>query len=222
MEQLERKPNYNVYIIALLLAAMVFVAGIFIGNYFAYEKAANLEISQKAIRAFLALADIKSASLGNKRGEYCNLSWDAVWLEKVEVGNILASLEQKLGKDNPNVREQKALYNEIQFKTLQLVKEINSNCAKNWSIILFFYTNEKESKTGDYRLSELQGYVLDTLYESDKENIKIFSFDAELLDENLRKSLIEMHNITSIPSLVIKEETYNRFMSKNEVLEIIS
>lgn len=222
MEKLERKPNYTAYVIAFLFAAMVFVVGIFIGNYFAYEKAENLEISQKAVRAFLALSEIKSETLRDKTIDYCNLSWDAVWLEKVEAGNILASLEQKLGKNNLNVKEQKILYNEIQFKTLQLINEINNNCAKNWSIILFFYTNDKKSEIGDYRLSELQGYILDTLYQADKEKIKIFSFEAELLDEELRNSLIETYNITSVPSLVIKDKTYNRFMSKNEILEIIS
>lgn len=221
MEQLKRRPNYEVYIIAVLLVIMVFVAGIFVGNYFAYEKAENLRISQMAISAFLALSELKEESFGNKTESYCNLSWGDVWLEKVEVGSILSSLEKKLGKTDPKVKEQKILYNELQFKTFKLVDTINKNCGKNWSIILFFYTNSEENEFGDYRLSELQGYVLDTLYESDKENIKIFSFEAELFDEYLNESLIQNYNITSIPALVLNGETYNKFMSKNEIKEII-
>lgn len=221
MEKLERKPNYGVYMIALLLAAMVFVVGIFVGNYFAYEKAENLDISQKAIYAFLALSELKEESFSNNAAAYCNLSWNDVWLEKVEVGSILASLEQKLGKENAEVREQKILYNEIQFKTFKLVNDINENCGKNWSIILFFYTNDKKSELGDYKLSELQGYVLDTIYQSDTENVKIFSFERELFDESLEEQLIQQYNITLIPALVINGETYNRFMSKNEVKDII-
>jgi len=218
MEKTNRKVNYEVYLIAILLAAMLFIAGIFIVDYFSYKKLEDVSVYQKAISAFLVMSEIKFNTFNESFSEYCDLSWEDVWYEKVEVGNLLTILESKLGKNDPAIIEQKKMYNEIQYRTFKIVDNINKNCSKGWDIILFFYTNDK--KSGDYERSELQGYVLDSIYNLDQDKVKIFAFDNGNLGDNELK-LVEQYNITSTPSLVINGETYNEFINKNGILEIL-
>jgi len=218
MEKLKRKISFKAYLIALLITLIFFSFGILVGKYFAYQQLDTLRLSQKAISAFFSLFELRGAIL-NKTA-YCNLSWSDLWKEKVEIGEILTELELRLGKTNKRVIEQKIIYNEVQFKTLKLAEKVNKECRYNWTLILFFYTNNKKDKKGDYELSELQGYVLDTIYEIDREKIKIFSFDINALDNETQK-LIANYSIKSVPSLVINKKLYEGFRSKYEIQKII-
>jgi len=216
-----KKVRLEAYVVALLVASGFFIAGIAIRDFAAYDQLNTISAYQKTISALLAVSELKGELLQSDSDDYCNLSWDDVWKEKVEIGNILGALETKLGKQNPQVLEQKAMYNKVQLSTLNLVKKINENCGYNWTVIVFFYTNNKTSELGDSERGSLQGSVLDTIYQADKENIKIFSFDAELMDEETRKSFFDEYELTTTPSLIINDIGYDRFMSKNEILEVI-
>ena len=212
---IKRKISYNKYIGAVLIAIFFVIAGVFIGNYIAENKSNELLISQKAVSALLELSKLKEECNITKNINYCNLSWGDIWKEKIATGQILDALETRLGKDNAKVLEQKTIYNEVQYNTLELVDKVNQECHYNWSIILFFYTNDKGDKMGDSKLSEIQGGVLDTLYNMDA-NVRIFSFDIGV-DGTAVQNLLERYNITYVPSLVINEKAYQRFMTRDEI-----
>lgn len=220
VEKLKRRISFELYLIALALTIIVFVLGIVIGNGIAYQKANELDISQKAISALMGLSKVKGELVIDETVDYCNLTWGDIWKEKVEIGSILSALETRLGKTDKKVMEQKAIYNEVQADTLVLVNKVNQQCNYNWQIILFFYTNDNIDNQGDVRLGELQGYALDTLYNLDKENVRIFSFDISAGD-NATKLLIADYNLTYFPSLVINGQKYERFMSRNEIQTIL-
>ena len=219
--KVKRRINYDVYTIALGIAVLFFISGIFVGDYFAYKKVESLDISQRAMSALLSLSELKGEIIQNETSVYCNLSWSDVWAEKVAAGQLLASLESKLGKTDPKIIEQKRIYNEVQFRTLKLVESIKENCNLNWTIIIFFYTNSKNSTMGNYNQCELQGSALDTLYDRNKDNIKIFSFDVDALD-SLSQGLADYYNITRVPTLIINKAVFERFMSRNEITQIIN
>jgi hypothetical protein len=221
MENIRRKINIRVYILAFLIVSLFFLAGFIIGDIIAYKKAGTLEVSQRAISAFLDLSNMKGKLFSDDTNlDYCNLSWGDIWNEKVGIGAVLTNLELRLGKDNEKVKEQKKIYNEVQLKTLQLVKQVNEKCDYGWGIILFFYTNDKKDTKGSYDLSERQGEILNTVYERNKDKVKIFSFDTSIGDVNIQFLTTE-HNITSTPSLVINGEPYKGFMSRYEIEKVI-
>lgn len=218
MEQVEKVFNYKIYVIAFLIVLFFFVAGISVGKYVAYKQIGDIEISQRAVSALLDLSLIKDKFLDNNT-DYCNLTWGDVWSEKVGIGNVIARLEARLGKDNRKVINQKKIYNEVQLKTLRVVENINTQCRMNWSVILFFYSNDKNNKE-KYSLGEKQGFILDNIYERNKENAKIFSFDFYLNDSAVQY-LSEKYNVTSLPSLVINGKIEERFLSRYEIEKII-
>jgi len=220
METVNRKPHYRVYATALMITLLFFVLGVMMGNYVAYKKVSALDVSQRAILVLADFANLKSEALLNESPDYCNLEWSAIWEEKVAIGTILTSLEQKFGKTNKDVMEQKKLYQDVQLKTLRLIERINEKCDREWNIILFFYTNEENDKKGNAKLSESQGYVLNTISKDYPDNVRIFAFDVNIADSGVDE-LMKSYNITSAPSLVINKKSYNRFMNKYEIQKII-
>jgi len=217
-EKVKRKVSIKFYLIATILTLFLFFAGIQIGDQLAKRRVADIELSQKVISIFFELFNKRMDIILNQE-ELCNITWDEVWQEKVFVGDILAKLEIKLGKTNPDVMKQKFTYNEIQAGVYELLNRINKKCNYNWSIILFFYTNDKNMGE-QFKLSELQGYTLDSLYNSDKDTIKILAFDASASSPKT-KSLIEKYSIISFPYLVINNNGYGGFRSRYEINQIL-
>ncbi|MBI2451997.1 hypothetical protein HYV50_02880 [Candidatus Pacearchaeota archaeon] len=218
--KLKRKINAPIFITAIVLTTAVFLLGFSIGKYLAYTRLEIVESSQKQVSAFFDLFQAKTKSL-NESTDYCNLTWDEVWKEKVEVGNVLAKLETRLGKDDPRITEQKKLYNEMQFKVIEIIKKIREECGyEDWKIILFFYTNKKDDLLGDKKLSALQGYALDTVYNRNPENVKIFSFDINAESQAITK-LRKQYQIKSVPFLVSENKTYEKFLSRGEIEDIL-
>lgn len=220
MEQMKRKTHYGIYITAGLITALFFVLGIVFGNFVAYEKANSLDISQKAISVLFDFANSKSLAFSSNETDYCKLEWNYLWEEKIAMGTILASLEEKLGKTNEEVMAQKALYQDVQLKTLNAVQKVNEECDYNWSIIIFFYTNNKEGRGGDYKLSELQGYVLDTVGNEHKESVKVFSFDVNIANRGTTE-LMDRYNVESAPSVVVDGKLYEGLRVKYEIEKAI-
>lgn len=216
VEILKRKISIEMYTIALILTLMFFIIGIFIGNYLAYKKTDTLDVSQRAILAFV---EIFNAKQNYTDEQLCNLSWGDIWKEKVEIGAILTSLENRLGKNDARVMEQKRVYNEIQLKTLDIVEAYKEKCDSDWKIILFFYTNNPKDSRGSAELSDRQGYMLNTVYNINQENNKIFAFDG---NAGGVEDLMKGYNITRFPSLVIEGVVYNEFKSAGEIWNILS
>lgn len=214
-----RKIKYGRYVGAILIAVFFIIGGLVIGNYLAENKSDNLLTSQKAISALLEVSKLKETCTLAANTSYCNLSWGDIWQEKVAIGNILSALETRLGKEDPRVAEQKKVYNDVQFKTLGLVNKVNNQCNYGWDTILFFYTNDENEKIGSSSQSELEGYILDTLYNLNS-NVRIFSFDVGV-DGDSTETLLKEFNITSIPSVVINGVAYQRFMTRDEIQRVI-
>jgi len=217
MKKLERKINGNVYFLAVILTTIFFILGAFIGHYLAEKKANEIEISQKAVLALFDLSKIKGSP---DKENLCNLSWDDVWKEKVEIGEVLTIMEARVGKDNEVIKEQKKIYHEVQIKTLDTVKRINDLCGEDWTIILFFYNNNEEERE-KYVLSGIQGSVLNTLYSNNPEDVKVFSFDINI-GEPLTKGIIDEYGVDSAPFLIINDISYDGFRTRDEIEKIIS
>jgi len=220
MKKVERRISFEKYSLALCIAILFFIFGFFIGNYIVYQKSASLKRDQQAIMALVNLLELKDEAVLKGKG-YCNLTWSDIWEEKVAIGEIVMSLETRLKKTNKEVIEQKKLYNDVQLRTLNLVEKVNEECDYSWDIFIFFYTNDKKDEKGDYRLSEFQGRMLDTIYKIYPEKAKVFAVDWNV-DNNSTRYLIEKYNITSTPSMVINGEKYERFINRPEIEEIIS
>ena len=127
-----------------------------------------------------------------------------------DAGARISLLENRIGKDDPRVLEQKKIYSEIELKHFEIVKF----CNEDYLSILLFYSNSEEFKDA----SESMGYILGAFKNEDKSKIMIYSLDVDLDSEAIRLAK-EMYNISRVPSVVINEKNliYPRNIRELEV-----
>ena len=141
MKKIKRKFSTGFYVLAILITLLIFLIGLGIGDYITQSKVRWIQNSEREILNSFNEFNKKMVNIENRQ-EYCNLSWEDIWKEKVEIGTILAKLEENLGKDDEEVKEQKKIYNDVQIELKGILESIEENCNYNWTIILFFYTND--------------------------------------------------------------------------------
>jgi len=125
-----------------------------------------------------------------------------------EVGGKLSLLETRFKKNDPRVLEQKKLYSEIELKHLSIIKQIEKLCQKNYTKIIFFYSNYKSLEEESSRM----GFILRAFKNKNPEQIMIYSFDYNLDSETIQ-NLKKEYNITSAPIIVINDQ--NKLYVKN-------
>ena len=198
------------YILAFVIATVIFVAGFGFTNiitYLEYQRVSSLQgptsyqIFQDKLQYSLFGADICAEDT------YLKISKDLSYQ-----GQMIGDVEEKLGIDNPNVLFRKKFFTLIQIEHLEFVKLINQECNKDINIILFFYSNKKQ----DLDESEKLGDILGSIYQRNKENMVLYSLDMNL-DSEIIESLKEKYNVTE--SVVILNEE-QRFTKINNIREI--
>jgi hypothetical protein len=206
--------DFNKYAAAVGFATIIFLLGIFLGNYFVQEKISAINEMQDSVRL-----EVMSMELQNQLFQERPCSDPMIPLEGKleEITSKITSTENRLGKDNTQVLEIKKYYSLIEINHYLLMKSRKDKCNSDYSLVLFFYSNKNNVLE-----SEKQGYVLDNLkgkYTSDK--IKVYSFDRDL-DLDIIKTIVSFYNITDVPTTIIDEKKLEGFHDKEEVEELIA
>lgn len=212
------KIDINKYVAAFSLATLIFIAGIFLGSYIAQTGLIFLKESQEDLRAQLLGLDLRDRLIAFQ--DVCEVSLEDIWEDKIELGNRVDTLEKRLGELNPEVLRQKELYQLLEIQTWLILKEKKEKCGGDYSIILFFYTNEKKDPKGNLDLSENQGIILNALYKRYPEQISTFAFDINT-DNPALNTLKSIYNVNSVPVLVIDGEVYYGFKNFEQLKEIL-
>ena len=173
---------------ALFLSIFVFAYGISYLNY--QEIKSTNSIISNYIDDFNLYLD-ESICVGSRLNEAS---------EKLDiVGSKLDLLEDRFGKHDNRVLEQKKLYSDLEHKHMLIVNEFNEKCKGGFNILLFFYSNEGKLEEE----SKNMGFILGTYKKQNPEKAMIYSFDANL-DYFLINELKEKNEIKNAPIAVIK------------------
>jgi len=214
MVTLERKISKNKFILVFIITAIIFSIGVFVGSKFTSYVILDIEQSQETLKNQISGVDLKNEIL--RKTDICELSWDSIWKDKVELGNLVEILERRLGKEDPQVILTKTNYQLVQVRTWLLLKDIKERCNTETKIILFFYTNKKNDPLGDDTQSETQGAVLNAAYNKYGSDVSIFSFDVNINNPAV-ETLLEIYGVTITPTLVIEGKTYIGLKSLPEI-----
>lgn len=215
---MEKRINSVKYIAVLSITTLVFVLGILLGNYLASLRVMDVEHLQTKLTTQLMGLELRDELL--KHGSLCNLSWWSLGKEKVDMGYKMIALEKRLGKEDEEVLRQKETYQLLELRILLLLQQIKGECKKDINILIFFYTNKQDDSLGSAKLSEDEGFVLDTIYSENESNVNIFSFDINTENPALNM-LKEIYGIKAVPSLVINENVYLGIISKKQIEDIL-
>lgn len=185
-------------ILAFIIANLIFLAG-FYWSYSLYNnRYQSIAIDQEKIRYdFLSLELEKQIIVSS-----CSIFDFYSYSQELDnMGSSISLLEEKYGKNNQKVLEQKKIYSMLEIQHFLLIKNYNENCKPKNNILLFFYSNGK----GFIEQAEKIGYII-TTFKQKTNSTMVYSFDYNL-DTSLIKTLKRKYNITEPNIVIINEKT---------------
>ena len=133
--------------------------------------------------------------------------------------NVLGSkLEEFIKNVNLDQKEFDLLKREYVLSEIRywlISKNLRDICKDDKVSVLYFYSND------DCDECRTQGFVLGSLKSIFKDNLLIFSLDADFKLEPMLDVIKNKYNITSVPTLVINDENYSGLKNSEELLNII-
>lgn len=179
-------------VIAAAVISFAFMQGYFI-SYLNYKKVSNM---QDTLRI-----DLLSTQLSGELLFECDDSAFVIFSRNLDrTGALLSLIEEKFGKDDPNVLEQKKQYVLLEIQHFLAVKKYKKNCNEDIDVILFFYSNkDKESEQGQF-----VGDILGKIKDQRKQDVMIYSFDYDL-DMDIIELIKEIYGVKTPNSVVIND-----------------
>ncbi len=216
-----RKLSKNIYIMAFVITAGIFLLGLFLGLIIEEERSSYVEeqyqeqsivfSSSQLQYEFLSMLDEKDSCPAVYETLYSNL-------EDLEGTRIrLEKFDRKstLEKNQFELLQREYLLAEIRY--WMLAKKTKELCNYDVVTILNFYSSEEECPYCDQ-----QSFVLTYLKELFGDRLLIFSFNSELEDDEPMLGILDAaYNITSYPTLVIGDEVYSGLKDSEELLGLV-
>lgn len=199
------------YLAVFATTTLIFVFGIILGNYISEAKLEKVDSLEQELKVDTIAMELQYSLISENP---CSLSEEDFLSEELyTLGSKLDYMENSLGIDDPKVKSLKGFYSLLEIRHWMLLNKIKEECGKNYSTILYFYSN-------DCKDCEEQGYVLTYLREKDPK-YKIYSFDVAT-DNAAINTIKDIYlKDPELPALVIDEDTYYGFMNKKEVQHIV-
>lgn len=208
----KRKLNVGKYLAVLAVTTLIFIVGIMIGDHFSSEKLNQIDRIGESLKTDTMAMELQYQLIAEDPCAYINSTPLAD--ELYEMASKLGYMENRLGEKDENVKELKNYYSLLEMKHWLYMQKVEKECEQNTSDVLFFYNNEDECPT-----CKEQGFIL-TWMRRNYENIYIYSFDASIENAAL-DTLKDVTSVTGTPAIVINGETYNKFLTKQEIQVIL-
>lgn len=191
-----RKDNYlGKLLLSFIITLWVFSVIFLVSNYFSVLNYQGIANQNSLLNKSLRDMD----SLLNKSGISCDSSLLFDSSEKLDiVGSRIALLEERFGKNDLRVLEQKKVYTDLELKHSKIIENFNELCSFNYSIFSFFYSNDNDMSVESDRV----GFILSTLKNSFPGKVMIYSYDFNLNYESI-DNLKDKYNLTSAPMVVV-------------------
>ena len=196
-------------ILAFIISNIIFWAGFGLSYSLYSMKYQSVAINQAEIRYDLLGLELEKQLLTSS----CNLPDFQSYSEELDnMGSSISLLEEKYGKKDKKVLDQKRIYTMLEIQHFLLIKSYNEKCNPKISSILFFYSNDEKLMDQGEKI----GYVLTTAKQRNN-SLMIYSFDYDL-ESNLIGTLKKKYNITQANSIVINEKVVlNNLNNINEL-----
>ncbi len=207
-----REINIGKYITVFAITTLVFLLGIITGNYFSSQKLEQIDQIGQDLKTDTSAMELQYELIADNPCEHINSTPLAD--ELYEMASKLDYMENNMGEDDRNVIELKEYYSILEIRHWLFMKKTNKECNQTSAPILFFYTNEDDCKS-----CKEQGFIL-TWIRRNYDDVYIYSFDYTIQNAAV-ETLKKLYDIKGTPSIVIDKETYNMFLSKKELEDIL-
>ncbi len=217
-----RKTKKSRYVLALFVTVVIFLLGFLLGLTISSGKIEYLENLYKSQSADYESLQFQYAFLDmisneSNPNETCsvisailenNLKLLGPAQDKIEGYEISGDI------NNEDYRIIKRKYMIANLRYWLLAQKSEEVCENDMISVLYFY-NQNCGSCRD------QGFILSQLKNIFEDNILIFHMDASITEEPIIDILRRKYKIYEFPSLVIEDETFKGFLSKNDILQRI-
>lgn len=210
-----RKINYTKFVFAFLIAGAIFFGGLFLGGQLTSLQIRNITNIQEDLKTSLSSLELRHDLL---KQNICEVSdFNLFGAELGELGRQLENVEKGYGNNEKNILKLKEPYFLLEIRHFLLLQEARNKCGTDINLVLYFYSNNPEQ----CKRCDDQGYILSYLQEKiGYEKIKIYSFDIRSESPSVY-TLMDLYNVESAPLIVINDESYNQFMTLEEIRRIL-
>ncbi len=203
-------------ILALLFSSAFFLAGLSLGRTFAELSMRDLLSSINKLRN--SMLSIEVGFELAKNGGCSEEMLSRIGVEVSKIGKNLELLERERGFKDETVLELKEYYNLLLIRYYLLAKKMKNACGFNYSLVLFFYTNDEKYR--DVCLE--QGKYLDyVVYRLTPKKVKVFAIESRLINNTIIYEFVESFNVTRFPTLVIDGKKYEGLLYPKQLLALI-
>jgi hypothetical protein len=207
------KINSKKYILVFIITTVIFVIAFIISNYFNDRRYDIIKTTSDKISIDILSLETQFELFQESS---CDSLKNSILSDEINaLADKLSYAENQRGISDEDVITLKKYYSLLEIKDYLLMKKVGKKCDMNPISILYFYTNKKDCSD-----CTKQGYVL-TKLRTDHPDLKVYSFDYDL-NLSAIKTLISLYKIPSdLPALVIKDKTYKKFQSIEDIQKII-
>lgn len=209
-----KKINWKRQIFLFFATLFIFGSGFFLSNFLIEKKISQLTNLQQDLRLdilsfetqFSILAQIPCKSLDET----------TLTQELYDISQRLELVGSTLSKNNPQFQMLKKYYSILEIKHWLLLKKTVKDCNLNLVSIIYFYSDKSECPQ-----CQDQGLIL-TYLRKKYAFLRVYSFDYDLPLSALQtlKSIYSLES--NFPIIIVQEEVYYGFKTKDELEEILA
>lgn len=207
-----QKPDKGKYLAVFAITTLIFIVGILIGNYYSSQKLKQIDNIGQELKTDTVAMELQYDLIAEDPCSYINNTPLAE--ELYEMSSKLDYMENRLGEDDRNVLDLKEYYSLLELRHWLFMQKTIKECNQTSALILYFYNNEEDCKD-----CKEQGFIL-TWLRRNYANVYIYSFDYSIENAAL-ETVKRLYDVEGTPAVVIDKVTYNKFLSKRELEQII-
>jgi hypothetical protein len=214
MELGGRKISVSLYIVAFVITAAIFCAGLYIGQVMERDNMNSISASLDGLNTRMSSAEI--FFLSGDSPQFCPVYLDElsnIDSETENTGYMLEYMENVRGVADPGLKRKYFL---LEAKAYLLSQKSVAECGANFTTVLYFYSNSNCSRCQE------QGNGLMEMKKALGESVRIYSFDGDL-GSPIAKALMNMYNVSVYPSVVVAgNATHSGFVSHEDLQNIMN
>lgn len=204
--------NWKVYVAVLIITLTILGVGVFIGTELSLNVIDNVENKIKHLDS--QMQSVELLLLADDDPLFCDIYMEKISdieQENYVIGQKLEEMETQ-GYYNTELKKN---YFELEMRDYLLSVKAKEQCDYHTPLIIYFYNNKNCTDCNE------QGNELTTARDelSDRNQlIRTYTFDGGINESIVVSSLENKYNITSYPSLIIGNVTYNKLLTAEQIL----
>ncbi len=213
---MERKVSWSLYLIAFIISAAVFLAGIYVGRLMDQGDVQALNSNVEGLSARLSAMQLLLLSDSDSEA-FCPVyasELSTIDEEREKLGYELTFLEEKRKVEAPELKKE---YFMIEAQSYFLSKKLGELCGDESVLLLYFYSNKN--------CTQCKSQGVDILAARDEAagdaNVRIYSFDGDI-GSPIAEAFMQQFGVTEYPSVVIDGNLHSGYITKEQLIEEFS